>query len=164
MHLHCGDSRIYHYRGGELLHKTRDQTIVQVLVDNGQLRPEEAATHPMRSQLTSCLGGGGSIGSMVVEPTWNLEATEQPARLALEPGDLVLLCSDGLSGEIPPEALDQLVRAHGQHPATLAQECIQAALAAGGRDNVTVVAMRWLGAADQGGSVAPPPAEEANQG
>lgn len=164
LHLHCGDSRLYHYRGGELLFKTRDQTVVQVLVDNGQIRPEEAATHPMRSQLTSCLGGGGSIGSMVVEPAWNREEAAQPARLALQPGDLVLLCSDGLSGEVPPEALDHLVRAHGQHPATLVQECIQAALAAGGRDNVTVVAMRWLGAADQGGPVASPATEEANQG
>ena len=164
LHLHCGDSRLYHYRGGELLFKTRDQTVVQMLVDNGQLLPEEAASHPLRARLTSCLGGGTSPGSMVVEPAWNREGAEQPARLTLQPGDLVLLCSDGLSGEVPPEALDHLVQAHGRHPATLVRECIQAALASGGHDNVTVVAMRWLGEADQGEPVDPPATKEVDQG
>jgi len=143
LYMHCGDSRMYHYRNGKALHQTKDHTIVQLLLDHGKITPEEAATHPMRSQLTTCLGGGGNEGNLVVEPTWNREGPEQAAHLDLQPGDVVLLCSDGLCGEISAKDLDRLVADHAQDPQTLVKECIVAALDAGGHDNVTVVALRW---------------------
>lgn len=145
LHLYCGDSRLYHYRDGRILHRTRDHSIVQLLLDHGKIKPEEVATHSMRSQLTTCLGGGGDSSHAVVEPVWNPADTEQGACLDLQPGDLVLLCSDGLCGEISAEDLDRLVADHGQAPQALVEACIQAALGAGGRDNVTVIALRWKG-------------------
>jgi protein phosphatase len=143
LHLYCGDSRLYHYRDGQVLYRTKDHSIIQVLLDCGKIKPEEVATHSMRSQLTTCLGGGGEPGHAVVEPVWSSQDTGQPARLDLQPGDVVLLCSDGLCGEIPTEDLDMLVAEHGKDPSVLVERCIQAALDAGGRDNVTVIALRW---------------------
>jgi len=145
LHMYCGDSRLYHYRDGQALYHTKDHTIVQILLDYGKIKPEEVATHSMRSQLTTCLGGGGDVGHAVVEPVWGPEDAEQPARLALQPGDLVLLCSDGLCGEVPAADLDRLVADHGQDPQALVEACIQAAMEAGGRYNVTVIALRWKG-------------------
>lgn len=150
LHLYCGDSRLYQYRDGKAIHQTRDHSIVQLLLDHKKITQEEAATHPLRSQLTTCLGGGGEAGNLVVEPTWNREGIEQAAHLALRPGDVVLLCSDGLCGEIPAEDLDRLVGTYGQDPKVLVEKCIQAALEAGGRDNVTVVALRWGERAESG--------------
>ena len=104
--------------------------------------------------------GGGNAGDLVIEPTWNREGPEQAAYLALQPGDVVLLCSDGLCGEAPAEDLDRLAGTHGQNPQALVKECIQAALDAGGHDNVTVVALRWGENAEPGSSNQPETGEE----
>ena len=154
LHLYAGDSRLYLYRDGRCLLQTLDHTIVQLLVSHGKIPAEAAAFHPMRHQLISCLGGKSDPGSATIEPAWEPEGQDQPAFLHPQPGDVVLLCSDGLCGEVPDQALEDLVRAHGQDPVALVQACIQAALEAGGRDNVTVLAARYLG------NQAPAPAQD----
>ncbi|MBF0584818.1 MAG: serine/threonine-protein phosphatase [Magnetococcales bacterium] len=81
--VHVGDCRLYHFRRGRLLHRTRDHSVFQMLVDMGKAKPEEAATHPDQSRLLSSLGGDKKPE---VEP-----GTNKP-----RPGDGFLLCSDGL--------------------------------------------------------------------
>lgn len=121
--LHLGDSRAYVLRGGVLTQVSHDHTVVQQLVDEGTLLPEEAHGHPWRHVVTRSLGGNpAELGDL----TW----------LELVPGDRVLLCSDGLSDLVSDEQLSQVLLAHG-HDETAVDALVEAALAAGGRDNVT---------------------------
>ena len=82
---HAGDSRGYVFRNGEVLYRTRDHSVVEAMVQRGELTPEQARRHPIRNQVSRCLGG-------LSRPT-SLEVTPCPP---LAPGDLLLLCSDGL--------------------------------------------------------------------
>nr|WP_239523583.1 protein phosphatase 2C domain-containing protein [Geodermatophilus normandii] len=123
---HVGDSRALLLRGGVLTRLTTDHTLVQALLDSGDLTPEEAATSPMRSVLLRALGGSQDPG---------------PADLvavAAEPGDRLLLCSDGLSGVVPAATLQRVLVAE-RRPAAAAARLLMAALAAGTRDDVTAV-------------------------
>ena len=81
---HAGDSRGYHLRGGRIIHVTRDHSAVAQMVRRGELSPEQARRHPMRNQVTRCLGGVG--------PPSALELTPCPPVRA---NDTLLLCSDG---------------------------------------------------------------------
>jgi protein phosphatase len=81
---HAGDSRGYLFRGGTVLHRTRDHSKVQTLLSMGLIRPEEADRHPQRNMVLNCLGSP-------FEPT-----IETSAPTNLVPGDLILLCTDGL--------------------------------------------------------------------
>ena len=143
-HLYTGDSRLYHFRNSEEIYRTKDHSIVRYLVDEGLLTPEEARSHPMRSRLTSSLGGGMQEKRLLLEPRWREGEREQlqPAVLQLASQDLVLLCSDGLCGEVTNEELNEIVKKHFDDPKKLAEECVSAALAAGGRDNVTVIVVK----------------------
>lgn len=136
LHLHGGDCRFYHFHDGLLQYHTTDHSVVQVLVDTGSITEDEATTHPMRSVVTSSLGGGRDA-QLRVDP--GLEDGGGPAFRSLAPGDTLLLCSDGLWGEVPPDELQALVAAHPGRPRRLARACVDAALAHGARDNVTVV-------------------------
>jgi serine/threonine protein phosphatase PrpC len=125
---HVGDSRAYLLRSGQLQVLTRDHSYAQVLADSGQISQEQVATHRLRNVLLRHLGGS---------------ATEIDVRhLRLESGDQLLLCSDGLSDAVTGEAIAQILSA-----ATRAQAAcdalIEAALAAGGRDNITVLIARY---------------------
>ena len=143
VHLYTGDSRLYHVRGGALLYRTRDHSLVQAMIETGVITPAQARTHPMRSWLSSSLGGGHE--DFDAEPRWNAEGDDQPALLQTRPGDFLLLCSDGLHGELEDEEILVLMNAHGSDPARLAKVCVETALAAGGRDNVAVIAVRVTG-------------------
>ncbi len=127
-----GDSRAYLWRGGELLRLTRDDSVVQNLLDQGQITAEEAYGHPASGVVTQCLGQGPAI-----RPACGL-------RLLL-PGDRVLLCSDGLC-EVLRDA--QLAALLAEHPD--AQEAAEALVTgarwAGSRDNVTAVVLNLEGA------------------
>ena len=81
---HIGDSRLYLLRGDMLIQLTRDHSLVQAIVNRGEITPDEAAIHPLRHQITRVVGGDD-----VVSP--------EIASQALEPGDMVLLCTDGLA-------------------------------------------------------------------
>jgi protein phosphatase len=120
-----GDSRAYLLRDGRLQRMTRDQTMADQLVEMGALRPEQASTYRYRHILTQAVGTQSSI-----------EPVTSEARL--QRGDRILLCSDGLHGPVPDHEIARILGA----PADVnrvTHDLIQAALAAGGPDNVTVV-------------------------
>ena len=123
-----GDSRAYMFRDGELVRLTRDHSLVEELVSQGQLTDEEALEHPQRSIITRALGPEADVEV----DTWSY---------ALRPGDVVLLCSDGLTDMLLERHVQQALAESG----TLAQAAdrlIDEANAAGGRDNITVVLFR----------------------
>ncbi|XRQ14037.1 PP2C family protein-serine/threonine phosphatase [Actinomadura welshii] len=122
---HIGDSRAYLLRAGELSQLTRDHTMVQSLVDGGQLTEGEAARHPKASVLVKSLQSGGA-------------AEPDMFRHEAQPGDRYLLCSDGISGYVAPEEIrETLVRA--ARPADAVSRLIGLAYRAGGEDNGTAV-------------------------
>ncbi|MHB0935437.1 MAG: Stp1/IreP family PP2C-type Ser/Thr phosphatase [Armatimonadota bacterium] len=126
---HIGDSRLYLLRGELFTQLTRDHSLVQTMVDRGEITPEEAAIHPLRHQITRVVGGDDYISPEI-------------ASQALEPGDLVLLCTDGLSGVVSPEELHGMLAGKGTCQEK-ADALIQAALQAGGPDNITAVLLAY---------------------
>ncbi|HEX6346355.1 PP2C family serine/threonine-protein phosphatase [Umezawaea sp.] len=120
---HIGDSRAYMMRNGAFSQITHDDTFVQSLIDEGRITEEEAATHPQRSLLLRALTGHE------VEPRLMVREAR--------PGDRYLLCSDGLSGVVSLETLDEAIRI--PDPQACADRMIELALKGGGPDNVTVI-------------------------
>jgi protein phosphatase len=128
---HIGDSRIYSLpaREGGIRQLSRDDTHVGWLYRNGKINEREARNHPRRSVLQKALGAGNQF----VEP--------QVGAVAFEPGDLFLLCTDGVVDGLFDASLLDLLRAHpatgpGAHPA---QRIVQAAVESSGRDNTTAL-------------------------
>ena len=121
---HVGDSRAYLYREGRLIRLTRDHTVVQQEIDAGRLTPELARLVPHKHILTQSVGFHGPV-----EPDTTTRV--------IEPGDLFILCSDGLTDPLDDAAILEVVRS--TPPEMLADALCEAALAAGGEDNVTVV-------------------------
>lgn len=122
-----GDSRVYRMRAGRLEQLSRDHSYVQSLVDAGELAVEAVATHPQRHVLAQCLGGAAPDGIEV-------DAETIPA----EPGDRLLLCTDGLTGELADARITELLTAEPDDQRA-SQALVDAALVAGGHDNVTVI-------------------------
>lgn len=138
IHLYAGDCRLYHFGGDDFPYMTADHSVVRVLLDLGQITPEQVATHPMRSVVNSCLGGQGNA-QFSVDPKWD----DSPSVIRkLQAGDLLLLCSDGLHGEISDAELQGLVAQFRDVPEKLTEACVTAALQSGGADNITVIAIR----------------------
>jgi len=123
---HVGDSRAYLYRGGTLAQLTTDHSLVVELVESGILTPEEAERHPQRSAITRAVG---------TEPTVEVDAFTVDA----EPGDLYLICSDGLTDMLTEEELEDVLEKTAADPARAADALVAAANARGGEDNITVV-------------------------
>jgi protein phosphatase len=121
--VHVGDSRAYVLRDGELTQITRDDTYVQMLVDEGRITPDEATTHPQRSLLTRALDGRD------IDPEFSV----REARV----GDRYLLCSDGLSGVVSPETMAEALSL--AEPREAADRLIALALRGGGPDNITCI-------------------------
>jgi protein phosphatase len=141
---HVGDSRAYCLRDGELLRLTDDHSLVDELIRQGKLTPEEAVEHPQRSVITRALGP---------EPEVEIDTRSYRAR----DGDVYLLCSDGLTTMVPDALLAEILLAHG--PLRDAGEAlIAAANEAGGRDNITVVLLRVEEVALAAASLADDPA------
>ena len=126
--LNVGDSRVYRFRDGELTQQTVDHSEVQELVDAGIITPEQARVHPARNVVTRCLGNTASHRP----DTWELP---------LRTGERFLACSDGLTNELSDGEMRDILQAHPD-PQIVAEELVHAAVAAGGRDNVTVVVVR----------------------
>ncbi len=126
---HVGDSRAYLMRDQRFSQLTDDHTLVQHLVDEGQISREEAASHPQRSIVTRAIG---------VSPEVDVDSMT----LDLEPGDQVLLCSDGLTGVLDDEVIAAQLRDRREVEETL-QGLVDAALDGGGPDNVTVILLRY---------------------
>ena len=125
---HVGDSRAYCLRDGELLRLTDDHSLVDELVRQGRLTPEEAVEHPQRSVITRALGP---------EATVEVDTRSFSARA----GDVYLLCSDGLTTMLGEQELAEVLLAHPRL-SDAGEALIAAANEAGGRDNITVVLLR----------------------
>jgi protein phosphatase len=128
---YVGDSRAYLFRDDRLHRLTRDHSFAQVLADAGDIAQEEVAGHRLRNVLLRYLGGNGK------------NAGADVAHLSLQPGDQILLCSDGLTDMVDDSAI-QATLTSAAHPTAACQELLDAALAAGGRDNITVIVARLL--------------------
>ena len=127
---HIGDSRLYVFRRGRLHQLTRDHTLVQTMVDLGELTPEEAATHPRRDRLMRSFSAAGDA----------YQGDFQQATLA--DGDQLLLCTDGLTDMVDNNTIGSVLSG-----AATADEACQVLLAAalknGGKDNVTLALARY---------------------
>jgi PPM family protein phosphatase len=149
---HVGDSRAYLIRGRSLEQLTEDHSLVAELVRSGKLSPEEAEAHPQRSVITRALG---------TDPNVDVDTFSVETR----PGDLFLLCSDGLTSMVGDETiLTEVERNRGDLQAA-AKALVRAANRGGGEDNITVVFFEIAGAEDMGRTLTlPPPAEGAEDG
>jgi protein phosphatase len=125
---HVGDSRAYCLRDGQLLRLTDDHSLVDELMRQGRLTPEEAIEHPQRSVITRALGPEGAVEV----DTRSFQARAQ---------DVFLLCSDGLTTMVPEEQIAAVLSAHPRLR-DAGEALIAAANQAGGRDNITVVLIR----------------------
>lgn len=128
--VHAGDSRVYHFRGPDMMSRTIDHSFVQRLVDEGQITEEEANTHPQSNLLTGCLG-------TMADPPLAIGHVEH-----LEMGDSVLACSDGLWHYFTPKELGAIV--HALPPREASEMLVSKARqrARGGGDNVSLALMR----------------------
>lgn len=123
---HAGDSRCYLYSKGKLQQLTQDHTMVAEMIRMGILSPKEASRHPDRNVITNVLGGR-ELGVQV-----------EMHRLDLEPGDVLLLCSDGLNGMVPDTRIAELLQEE-REPQRTCERLVAEANANGGKDNITVV-------------------------
>ncbi len=123
---HVGDSRAYLIRDGELSQVTDDHSLVAELVRSGRLSPEEAGSHPQRSVITRALGTDAEVDI----DSFSIEA---------KPGDLFLLCSDGLSSMVDDRTILELAEQHRDDLDAAARAMLGAANRGGGEDNITVV-------------------------
>ncbi|MCC3273011.1 protein phosphatase 2C domain-containing protein [Arthrobacter zhangbolii] len=136
--FNVGDSRTYRLSGGKLDQVTVDHSEVQELVDLGQITPDEALVHPRRHVVTRALGTGNDA--------------EADVRLVpAEPGDRLLVCSDGLTGEVSDTRILDILASEA-NPQDACAALVQAALRSGGRDNITALVVDTLG-----GTVGPEP-------
>ncbi|ASW52983.1 PP2C family serine/threonine-protein phosphatase [Plantactinospora sp. KBS50] len=122
--VHVGDSRAYLLRDGEFSQITKDDTYVQMLVDEGRISMEEASSHPQRSLLTRALDGRD------IDPEYSVRQ--------VLPGDRYLICSDGLSGVVSAETIGDALRDFVD-PQQCVERLVQLALRGGGPDNISVV-------------------------
>lgn len=123
---HVGDSRAYRLRQGVLEQLTTDHSLVGELVRAGRLSTEEAEAHPHRSVITRAVG---------TEPVVEVETLT----LVTEPGDLYLICSDGLTDIVRDQEIQNLIEAAASEPTAASEALVAAANRAGGIDNITVV-------------------------
>lgn len=132
--VNVGDSRTYRLRGGVFEQMSVDHSLVQELIDAGQLDEATAAQDSRRNVITRALGAG-SDG----EPDYRL--------LPADEGDRILVCSDGLPNELDPIRIQRVLRAEAD-PQAAADRLVREAVAAGGRDNVTVLVIDALAVRD----------------
>jgi protein phosphatase len=126
---HVGDCRVYHQHAGQLRPVTRDQTLVNRMVELGQLTPQEAAGHPAGNEVLQAIGARAAL---------------DPAhyKLKLAPGDWLLVACDGLHAQVDDRTIQETVGRAPPSAALLANRLVDLADQSGGADNCTVVAVR----------------------
>ncbi len=129
-YVHVGDSRLYLIRGGQITRVTRDHSYVGRLVESGVISAEEAETHPQRNILTAALG---------TNPDLIMDSPAQPA--PLRPEDVLLICSDGLWGQVRDSEILGAVENKSAEQA--GRQLIELARLRGGPDNITVEILRF---------------------
>jgi serine/threonine protein phosphatase PrpC len=144
---HVGDSRAYLIRDRRLEQLTEDHSLVAELVRSGKLSPEEAEGHPQRSVITRALG---------TDPDVDVDTFSVETR----PGDLFLLCSDGLTAMVDDETILAEVEKNRDDLGAAAKALVRAANKGGGEDNITVVFFEIAGAGDTETTVTLPPVEQ----
>jgi PPM family protein phosphatase len=125
---HVGDSRVYRSRRGKLTQVTRDHTLVSRLVEFGQITEKEAETHPRRSELHQAVGGRPEVYPDVY-------------CMILEPGDWLVVCSDGLSNQTSAEVIQTVLR-EAKNAERAARRLINMVLLDGAQDNVSLAVVR----------------------
>ncbi len=128
--IHAGDSRVYHFRGAEMVSRTKDHSYVQRLVDEGQITEDEANTHPQSNLLTGCLG-------TFQDPPLTLHHIDR-----LEIGDTVMACSDGLWHYFSPRELGAIVNTLSPRDASEMLVTKARQRARGGGDNLSLAVVR----------------------
>ncbi|MGB2680049.1 MAG: protein phosphatase 2C domain-containing protein [Candidatus Competibacter sp.] len=136
--LNVGDSRLYHFRDGQRLMRTRDHSAVQLLMDLGEISESDMASHPAQNRLYRCLGG-----AEIPRP--------DAGQFSIQDGDLLVLCSDGVWEYVTELELWETTLAHG--PTTAARALADEAVRRGGNiaDNATLILLRA-----SAGTAAPP--------
>ncbi len=133
---HCGDSRLYWLRRGQILARTRDHSHIEHLIAKGLADPSERNSHPDRNKLYSCLGASTP------------PKVELSRQAVLEPGDVLLLCSDGLWGILPDTEIVHQLSTHTIVQAVPDMIGMATAIAGPRGDNTTALAIQWQGAHD----------------
>jgi len=123
--VHVGDTRFYVFRQGRLIQVTTDQTMAQLLVEEGRITPDEARTHPYGHMLDQC------VGCPMCEP--------ETGSFRIAKGDILLHTTDGLHDGIPENDITTILAASHASVEAVAKALIQAALDSGGQDNMTLV-------------------------
>ena len=130
--VQVGDSRAYIMRGQHIKLATKDQSLVQQLVDVGQISEAEAETHMFRNVILQALGAQS-------------ELTPVTGRLRLRQGDILLMCSDGLSGKLRAEDMRRIIQEGENDLGAICTRLVEEANERGGEDNITVVLARFTG-------------------
>lgn len=130
--VQVGDSRAYLVRGGQIYQITKDQSLVQQLIDAGQIQPEEAETHTLKNVILQALGAQNEIYPVA-------------ARLFPQRDDIILLCSDGLSNKLGGADLQQIVLENAAQLHLAAAEMVKEANRRGGEDNITLILAKLSG-------------------
>jgi protein phosphatase len=130
--VQVGDSRAYVIRGDQVKLATKDQSLVQQLVDVGQISESEAETHMFRNVILQALGAQS-------------ELTPVTGRLRIRRGDILLLCSDGLSGKLRAEDIRRIIQDSRDDLAAACSMLVDEANERGGEDNITVVLAHFAG-------------------
>lgn len=130
--VQVGDSRAYVMRGDQIRLATKDQSLVQQLVDVGQISEEEAETHMFRNVILQALGA-------------QTDLTPATARIKIRQGDMLLLCSDGLSGKLRADEIQQIIAKTDGDLSAACDSLVQEANERGGEDNITVILARFSG-------------------
>jgi len=125
-----GDSRAYWFQGAKLQQLTRDHTLAQELVNRGVIKPEEVSTNRFKNVLTKCLGSNDRS----IDPDF--------VKLSIQNGDILLLCSDGLTDMVENDVISQVL-ASAKTSQIACENLLVHALNAGGKDNITIVVARY---------------------
>jgi len=129
---HVGDSRLYHFRGGHLLFRTEDHSVVQSLYNKGMISKEEMATHPYKNKIYNCLGGE------------NPPQIDLADRHELLEGDTVILCTDGVWGVISDQQIKEIIQQNANITEATTQLMDSAEFASDERgDNMSVIGLQW---------------------
>ena len=128
---HAGDSRAYLFRKGKLEQLARDHSVVAVMVELGQITPEQARVHPSRNRITRCVGMKGNLSADV-------------RHISVGPGSRLLLCTDGLTGMLTDEAIARILRRE-KDAKSACRKLVAEANRAGGQDNITALIVDFRG-------------------
>jgi serine/threonine protein phosphatase PrpC len=133
---HIGDSRIYHLRQGKMISRSRDHSHVEVLIQEGAITEEEALDHPMRNFVECCIGGDAPVPDMSIT-----------RKMQLQPGDVLLACTDGLWSGIPDQEMAEMATRSISNLADNLKALSVKALTMNApySDNTTGTALQWVG-------------------